>query len=308
MDKELLLREVRRILHLGGFTVGEPVKRSMVFDMIARRDETILIIKVLLNADSLRSEMAQEMKLLAYQFKGAPLIICQKTGAGENMRGVIYSRHGVPVISIETFWDLVVEETPPMVFVAPGGFYVKINGEKLRKLREQMGISLGELARNVGVSRKSIQLYESGMSATVDVALRIEEFMNAELIEPIDLFHFSDFSDVNSTFSKIIFEDVYRRLVDMGYDVFLTLKCPFEALSRDEEDLMLTGFENSENALKYKTTNIRIFSEILNKRGFVVISETKLEDYNGVAIIKKKEIMSYTKEELKKVVEERSSI
>ncbi|NPA75789.1 MAG: transcriptional regulator [Euryarchaeota archaeon] len=308
MDKEELLREVKGILSRGGFVIGEPLRRSMVFDLIARRDSTILILKILLNADSLRGEMAREMKILAHQFKGAPLVVCLKTGAGENMRGVIYSRHGVPVISLETFWDLIIEETPPMVFVAPGGFYVNLNGKKLRDIREARGISLGELARMVGVSRKAIQLYEAGMSATVDMALRLEEVLGEELIEPIDLFHYSDFTEHENSFSKIMFEDVYRRLVDMGYDVFLTLKCPFEAISKDREEVMLTGFEKSEKALKIKTQNIRIFSEILGKRGFIVMSESSYEDYNGVAIIRKKEIMSYTKEELKKTVEERSSI
>ncbi len=304
----MLLREVKHILLRGGFTIGEPVKRSMVFDIIARRDDIILIIKVLTNADSLRGEMAREMKILAHQFGAAPLIICEHTGAGENLRGVIYSRHSIPVISLGTFWDIVIEESPPMVFVAPGGFYVNINGEKLRKVREARGISLGELSRQVGVSRKSIQLYESGMSATVDVALRLEEFMNEDLIEPIDLFHFTSFSDIDNTFTKIMFEDIYQRLVDMGYDVFLTLKCPFEAISRDAQEVMITGIGEKERGLKVKTENIRIFSEILEKRGFIVMKETRYEDYNGVAIIRKKEIMQYTKEELKKVVEERSSI
>ncbi len=308
MEKEELLHEVKRILVRGGFQIGEPIRRTTVFDIISRRDDFILIIKVLLNADSLRPDMARELTVLGHELKAVPIIVCMRSGAGDNVRGVVYSRHSIPVISLDTFWDLIIDETLPMVFVAPGGFYVNINSERLKNVRNKNGISLGELARVAGVSRKAIQLYESGMSSTVDVALQLEEYLHTELIEPIDLFHFSEISNRKAEPTNTVFGDIYQRLVDMGYDVFLMMKCPFEAISRDHEEVMLTGFEKSEKRIKYKTQNMRIFSEILDKRGFVVMSETEYRDYNGVAIIKKREIMRYDKEELKKVVEERSSI
>ncbi len=308
MEKETLLREVKNILMRGGYRIGEPVLRSMIFDIIARKGERILIIKVLHNADSLRVEVAREMKILGHEFKASPMVIGMRSGTGPLLDGVVYSRHGIPVISLQTLYDIVIEGVNPMVYVAPGGFYVDIDGELLREIREKRGISLGELARVAGVTRKTIQLYEEGMSSTVDIALKLEEFLRAELIKPIDVFSFADLSEERAPEEDIIFPDIYRRLVEMGYDVFLTVKCPFEAISKDERDLMLTGFEEKERRLKYKAQNIRIFSEILDKRGFIVVSDTRYEDYNGVAIIRKREIMRYDKDELKRVVEERSGI
>ncbi len=308
MEKESLLNEVKRILVRGGYQIGVPILRSMIFDIIARKDDRILIIKVLHNADSLRFEVAREMKILGHEFKASPMVIGVRSGTGPIMDGVVYSRHGIPVISLQTLYDIVIEGVNPMVYVAPGGFYVDLDGELLRDIREKRGISLGELARVAGVTRKTIQLYEEGMSSTVDVALKLEEFLRAELIKPIDVFTFADLSEERIASDEIMFQDIYRRLIEIGYDVFLTLKCPFEAISKDNRDLMLTGFEEKERRLRYKAQNIRIFSEILGKRGFIVVSDTRYEDYDGVAIIRKREIMRYDKDELKKVVEERSGI
>ncbi len=308
MEKEEMIKYVIEVLQRGGFTVGVPVVRSMVFDVIARRDNEIYIIKVLVNADALRLEMARELKILSKEFEAIPILIGLRSGAGKILDGVVYSRHGIPVISVQTFKEFILEDEQPMVYVAPGGFYVNIDGDKLKKVRQERGISLGELGRIAGVSRKTIQLYEEGMSSTVDIALRLEEFLGEELIEPVDLKNFAKLTEERYTLKNVVFEDIYRRLMDMGYDVFLTLKCPFEALSKDESDVMLTGFENNEKKLKYKSRNIRIFSEILDKRGFIITSETRYDEYNGVALIRKTEVMHYTKDELKKVVEERSSI
>ncbi len=308
MEKEELLREIKNILMRGGYLIGVPVRKSMVFDLIARRDERILIIKVLHNADSLRAEMAREMKILGHEFNASPLIVGFRSGAGPILDGVVYSRHGIPVISLKTFYDLIINEEQPMVYVAPGGFYVDIDGDTLRKIREERGLSLGELARMTGVTRKTIQLYEEGMSSTVDIALKLEEFLNVDLIKPVDVFSFADLSEERTALDNVIFEDVFRRLMEIGYDVFLTLKCPFEAISRDRTEVMLTGFEDNEKKLKYKAQNIRIFSEILEKKGFIVMSDSEYEEYNGVAIITRSEIMSYDKEEINKIVNERSDL
>ena len=46
----------------------------------------------------------------------------------------------------------------------------------MKRLREERSISLGTLAEIAGVSRRTIQMYENGMGAMIDVAIRLEEF------------------------------------------------------------------------------------------------------------------------------------
>ncbi len=303
-----MIRETREILTKGGFAVGEIIGKSTIFDMAAKRDKIFLILKILVNVDSLRNEMARELKILGNELCASPLIIGKKSGLGEILDGVVYTRHGIPAISIGTLRDFVLEDIYPEVYVAPGGFYVNIDGTKLKKLREERGLSLGQLANIAGVTRKAIQFYEEGMSSTVDVALRLEEYLGEELILPIDILHFGDLHEDRIPNPERFLGEIYRRLVGMGYDVLLTIKGPFDAISKDECDVLLTGVEEKERRIKQKSLNMRVVSRIFEKRGFIVVNDFNRAEYNGIAIIRKREFMKYSKDELKEVVEERSRI
>ncbi len=303
-----MLRETREILTKGGFAVGEIMGKSAIFDIAAKRDRIFLILKVLVNVDSLRNEMARELKILGNELCATPLIIGKKSGLGEILDGVVYTRHGIPAISVGTLRDFVLENVYPEVYVAPGGFYVNIDGSKLRNLRERYGLSLGHLANIAGVSRKAIQFYEEGMSSTVDVALKLEEYLGEELIVPIDLLNFGDLREDRISNPEVFLGDIYHRLVSMGYDVLITIKGPFDAISKDEREVFLTGVEESERKIKSKSLNMRVVSQIFGKRGFIVVNEFRYMNYNGIAIIRKKELMRYSKDELKEVVEERCEI
>ena len=308
MEKEEMLKEIRSILAKGEFEFGEPIRKTTIFDIIAKKNKIILILKALLNMDSLRNEVAREMKLLGMELNASPLIIGRRSGMGDILDGVVYTRHGIPIISMETFREFVVEGHPPMVLAAPGGFYVRIDGSILREMRHRGEVSLGQLAAVAGVSRKTIQLYEEGMSSTLDSALKLEKCLKRDLILPLNLLETGKGVEENYVFTNIEHGEIFKRFVNMGFDIFLTLKCPFDALSKDESDVMLMGVEKSDRNLKYKAMNIKILSNFFEKRGFVVVEESEYEEYKGVPIIRKVEVMKKDKEEIKELVEERSAI
>jgi len=309
MEKEKMLREIREILAKRGFEIGEPLFKSISFDLIARDADTLLILKALLNIDALRSEIARELKILAKELHASPIVIGKRSAMGEILDGVIYSRHGIPILSINTFREFILEGEYPMVYASPGGFYVNINGKLLRRIREERGLSLGQLAKVAGVSRKTIQLYEEGMNATVDSALRLEEYLNVPLIETIDILDFSRYEEERYPYTPRNYEDIYQKLVEIGYDVFLTLKCPFEALSKDDRDIFLTGIGGDIRKIRYKALNLKILTHILEKKAFIIVDKSKYEEIEGVAIIEKDELMDIErKDEIRKIVRERSAI
>lgn len=308
-----MLKEIRSILKKGGFEIGEPIFKSISFDIIAKRDELVLILKTLINIDALRNEVARELKILGKELNASPLIIGEKSALGPILDGVIYSRHGIPIVSLGTFRDFILENINPLVYASPGGLYVKLNGELLRKIREERGISLGHLAKVAGVSRKAIQLYEEGMSAVVDIALKLEEYLGEELIQPLDILSFGKLDEERYPCERIRgrkeIEEIYRKLMSIGYDVYLTLKCPFEALSKDESDVFLTGITRDNNSIRYKALNFRILCRILEKDAFIVVNNIKREEMEGIPLIGKDELMEIERrEEIKKIVRERSEI
>ncbi len=192
MGRRQLVDEVRDLLAKTGFYLSERHdRRGLSFDVVARRDDLLLLLKILQNVDAFSRSNAEELRLIATTLSGSPIVIGERSGSGSLEEGVIYSRFGVPIVSKQTFVDLFEEGVPPFMFSAPGGLYVRLDAEVLRTAREERGISLGALAEVAGVSRRTIQMYMDGMSATVDIALRLEEFLGESLVVPVDPFAYT---------------------------------------------------------------------------------------------------------------------
>src|SRR5512136_774512 len=244
-NREELIRNIREILAKGGFFLSDPHNiRSISFDIVARRDKQLLIIKGLTNIDSLSAEDAEQLRVLAKALDGSPLVVGLHSGAGKLDDGILYSRFGIPIISEATFLEHMLEGVPPFVYAAPGGLYVRLDGDHIRQIRQERNISLGTLADAAGVSRKAIQMYESGMGAMIEIAARIEEFLNEPIVVPLDPFSYT--AEVAKTLRSFdqfrgLNREVFEMLDTIGYSVVPTVRCPFDALAREDDVLLLTG-------------------------------------------------------------------
>ena len=184
-----MIEAVRSVLAKSGFFVSRPLAmRGISFDVVARRDDTLLIIKILSNVDAFSKDNAEEMLTLGEALGASPLLVGERSGSGELDESIVYSRFGVPIISLTTLIDHLLEGVPPFIFAAPGGLYVKLDSNLMKRLREERSISLGTLAEIAGVSRRTIQMYENGMGAMIDVAIRLEEFLNQPIVVPVNPF------------------------------------------------------------------------------------------------------------------------
>jgi putative transcriptional regulator len=298
MSRKEVLSEIRSILTNIGFSVSESHSiRSISFDIVARRDDVLLIVKVLGNVDAFNSENAKELQVIANLLMGSPFIIGTKSSTSDIEDGVVYFRHGVPIISMGTFKDFFLEEVPPFVFAAPGGLYVHIDGELLRKIREHNQLSLGSLAEVAKVSRRSIQLYESGMGAMVDAALRIEEFIKTPLILPINpLKCYAKTEEERDqwidSFEKFegLEKDVFHRLNALGYNIMPTTKSPFDALTKDKKTLILTSVEHYDGTLKKRARVVTNISKVVEKHSVIFVEKSKKINLEGTPLIGKKEL------------------
>ena len=188
MSHERLLQTVVSVLIMAGYNVSERCKmRPRSFDLIARKGDTIIIIKIVPHIDSVGEESAHNFAFIAKHLNATPIIIGEKARDFELERGAVYLRYGIIATSSTTFYDFFVDNVPPLVYAQPGGLYVNINGSKLRELRESRNMSLGDLAGSLGVSRRTISKYESGMSTTLDIAIRLEEIFDSAIVEAINL-------------------------------------------------------------------------------------------------------------------------
>lgn len=274
MNREELLSEVRKLLSEAGFYVSDPLKlRGISFDLVARRDQDLMILKILQNIDSLTRGDAEQLKALAEALNGRVAVIGNRSSSGNLEEGIIYSRFGTPILSFPTLVEFLKEGVPPFIFAAPGGLYVKIDSDLLRQVRKERNISLGTLAEIAGVSRKAIQMYEEGMGAVIEVAVKIEEFLNEPIVLPLDPFAYSADSETPLEAPEVLNllnAEIFGILKNIGYNVLPVARCPFEAITSDAKILMLTGIERYGPMLERKAQAVTNISRVVEKVAVMV--------------------------------------
>lgn len=285
MRREDLIESARGVLVAAGFNVSQPINmRSISFDIVARRDGKLLIIKILSNVDAFSRDNALEMKVLAEALDASPVLIGERSSSGDLEPGIVYTRFNIPIISNETLADYLLEDVPPFIFAAPGGLYVHLDSELLHKARETQSISLGTLAEIAGVSRRTIQMYETGMGAMIEAALKLEEFLGVPIIESLDPFVYEkDESIISCEINRGTATEtpVFNFLLDLGYSLVPVRRSPFEALTKDAKLVILTGLGNDDAKLIQKANMVSDISVVAGQRSVIFVDRLKRNDSIG---------------------------
>jgi putative transcriptional regulator len=76
----------------------------------------------------------------------------------------------------------------PLVFAGPGGYYVEVDGELVQRRRKELGLSMGRLAEQVGVSRRTLYGYERGLGkASVASAYNLTKVLGVAVAKPVNI-------------------------------------------------------------------------------------------------------------------------
>jgi putative transcriptional regulator len=298
MNRIKLLGEVRDTLMKAGFYVSELYSmRSIGFDLVARRDNSLLIIKVLTNIDAMSEDVASELRTLSVLLKGCPLIIGKQSGTGSLQDDAVYDRFGIQAITSETLKIHLLEGMPLEVYAAPGGLYVNLDQEKIKRIRIDQNISLGSFARSLKVTRRTVQMYEDGMNASIEVALRIEDLLGTNVTLPINLlYHKKLEKKIQLTATE---KDVFRKfqreifsiLEKVGYRVIPLERCPFEAVSQDKKKILLTCVDEYNKKLLKKAQAIGSISKVTEQHAVLIIDkDVNKKSIEGTPLIVRKEL------------------
>jgi putative transcriptional regulator len=294
MDKELLAESVSGLLKQAGFTISARCYlRPRSFDLAARKEDLFILIKILSNIDGLNERTAVEVRRLAKHLLGRTILVGEKSRDQYLERGAVYFRYGIPTVSVPTLADCLLDGVLPLVYAAHGGLYVRIDGSLIRQLRLDRGISLGALGSRLGVSRRTISKYEmESMDTSIDVAVKLEEIFEEELILPVDLFKSGNLEDK----PEQITDNILQLLSQIGFEVFPTAQAPFNAVTRDEDLVVLTGISKfSQNMLK-KAQLMSSLSTVARTHSAVIVEgESKVECIGDTAIIEKRELNTISK-------------
>jgi putative transcriptional regulator len=276
MTRSHLLIETQKLLAKAEFSTSDPKDIFHAsFDLVARRDDVILVLKVTLNADSISSKAVSGMLTLTRAVNGSAIIISARSGKAKIEDGVVYTRAGIPVISYLTFHDLMLEGIPPMVYAASGGLYAKLDVRTLKDARAS-GLSLGDLGEMGGVSRRTVKMYEEGMSAKVEVAIRIEEGLGSEVVVPINLFSMNAQNPVESLCLNSppgLAGEVFDKLQNIGYSVDVAPRCPFDAVTYDDKVVLFTGIDKKGPGLPVRAKALANLSRILERHSVIFVDK-----------------------------------
>jgi putative transcriptional regulator len=314
MSRSALIGNVTAMLSDAGFTVSDRcVVRPKSFDVAARRDEEIILLKVLGNVDAFDRPSGHEMRRLGTYLDATPMVIGLRTRDEDLKPGVVYFRHGVPVLSPDTALDLFIEGVPPLIYAAPGGLYVNIDSEVLADEREERGWSLGRLAQELGVSRRTVSKYEDGMNASVEVAARLEEVFSDELTGPVSVLEGAeDVRDADPTPEDPSVspddEPIVSALTAVGLRVHPIERAPFTAVGEDgEEDSLLTGHTKEVEGARKRARIMRSLGSVTRTHPVYFVEEASRDALEGTAVVEREEAADFEEaDELRKLIEERA--
>ncbi|MFH1450698.1 MAG: transcriptional regulator [archaeon] len=303
--RDSLVAKIIQSLEESGFSIAQQLAPSC-FDILARKGDTILLLKVLVNIDSLYQDQADDLRRISDVLGASPLIV-GLTAKGDHMRAhTIYERHGVPATSADTFTEILAEGKLPFVYAKRGGFYAHINADFLKKLREKKQLSLGDVAREAGLTRQTVENYEKGEGAEVENILRIQEALGELVIDPINVFDFEVQrpESVEEPEAKKPFEQsVTGRLSDIGFKTTYVTKASFSMIGKHGADLLLTGLK--EKQIEQKAHDIHDTASALEQHGMFVFQKKEGKSIAGVPVLEKSELEDViTSKELIKILKE----
>ncbi len=314
MSRSALIGNLTAMLEDAGFSVSDRCAvRPKSFDVAARRGEELLLLKILGNIDSFDAATGEEMRRLGSYLGATPLVIGLRTRDEELEPGVVYFRHGVPVFNPDTALDLFVEDVPPLVYAAPGGLYVTIDSDVIADEREKRDWSLGRLASELGVSRRTVSKYEDGMNASIEVAMQLEELFDRPLTDPIQVLDgaeevrdadpMPDAPDVAPADRHIV-----AAMTAAGFDVHPTVRAPFKAIGEDDsrEERVLTGHSEFTRTARKRARIMGSLGRVTRSRSVYFVDEASDETLEGTAIIEREEVDDSDPDHLREMIRDRT--
>ena len=137
-------------------------------------------------------------------------------------------------------------------------------------------------------------MYETGMGAMIDAALRLEEFLDTPIIETVDPFDYTPEHTINNyelTEGKKSGSMILDHLLDMGFAVTPVTRSPFEALTRNKDVVILTGLDSQDEKIIQKAMIASDISRLVGKHSVIIVEKKPgMDNVESTAIVSKDEL------------------
>jgi putative transcriptional regulator len=184
------IRAAEAVLKEAGFTVSqECCSRPSCFDFAARKNHNLVLIRVQSDVGSVSPTDSLELKAISKSISAASLLISDEAREKPLEDDTVYLRHSLFAVTPRTLENIVLHKALPLIQASPGGCYVEIDEEAVKRRRQELGLSTGDMAKMVGISRRTLYGYERGMTrASVTVAYKLIYTLGIPVAKPINIF------------------------------------------------------------------------------------------------------------------------
>jgi putative transcriptional regulator len=284
MKRGEMLDATESILKKAGFQVSERCNaRASCFDFATRKKEKLVFIKIYGNIGNVSPRDASELHAISTHLCASSLFVGDKTRHKPLEDDTVYSRYDICALNNKTLEDVLVHGTAPLIEAGPGGYYVKLDGEKIRKRRQKLGLSIGKLAEMMGISRRTLYGYEKGMAkASVSAAYKLEWVLGVPVVQSIDIFESCAeaeglFATARRMIIKHLFlQKVLRKFAEIRFHVAQARRAPFDFIAQcPEGKLNIIGGvpDNRERNIGRRTEEIISVSKVVNAQPIFITDD-----------------------------------
>lgn len=304
--RETILLRALAMLRERGFAVESFAHSNTCFDLVAKRPDLTLVLKVFNNIDSLREEHASELRKIAALFNAAVLIIGEKSKAFRLRKGILYERLGLTVLNLQSLQGLL-DEAFPSVKYFKGKSIVELDSEKLRAKRKQLGLTLQQLAEKIGSTIESVHRYEKGASASLSTAEKLEDALAVNLVRKINLFEEQKALEKRGKelFEETIEDKALGKVHDLGVKVAVFKHSPFKAYAQPKESLLI-GKASAGPEIKRKAVELSKTKRAFQGKPLIISKQLRYRQISHIPVIAEEELDSLSKfKDLMRLIRER---
>jgi len=292
------LKAIEVTLKEAGFTVSKRCcSRPSCFDFAARKNENLVLIKVESDVDSFSHNDSIELNTISKCMSAASLLIAEKTREKPLEDDTVYSRYNVSAITSKTFENIVIQMVNPLIQAGPGGYYVEIDCDAVKRRRQELGLSVGKMAEMIGISRRTLYGYERGMAkASVAAAYNLIWTLGIPIAKPVNVF------EESRSQRKCIFEKakhviarhrfIQTLLKKLAHCRITTVKrAPFDfVINIPEEKMRIIGgvANNRERELDIRVDEILSVSKVVKAHPILVTEKQEFSNKNIPCITSEK--------------------
>jgi putative transcriptional regulator len=282
------------------------MRRSI--DIIAKIKGKTVLVKVIDDLADLPKSEVNELQGASSTIETTPLIIAENWGGEKLSDFVAYSIYNSYAITPDTLEGLLSGKGQVYVKTAKDGYHVSISGEKLKEARLEKGLSLGNVAEYVGVSRKTIYEYErESLEPNIERGKRLLELFGSNILSPIDLFEPPRNRVVKEQEAHNIYEEkIIREVKALGGDAFHLKRSSIDIAAKlDERIMFVVEHEKASSKKIYaKLENTGKASKVVESRAIYVYQSPKIPrqdiEATGLEPIRSSDIIDFIRKELHK--------